>query len=771
MRKPLAWLLALVPAATVFAQSGKPAVSTPSLKDNTPIITVGKVQVPYSEFEYVYKKNNANADDAFTEKSIQEYVDLYGKFKLKVLDAERLKLDTSTNFKNELDGYRRQLAQPYLTEKSVSEKLIREAYDRMKEEVRATHILINCDPQADPKDTLKAFQKISDIRKRALAGESFDKLAKEYSDDPSAKQNNGDLGYFSAMQMVYPFENAAYNTQKGQISEPVRTRFGYHIVKVLDRRPSQGQVQVAHIMVKGNPGMPAEDSIAAVKKIQEIYQKVSKGKEDWTLAAATFSEDQGSKQQGGVLPMFGSGQMIPEFEDVAFAMKDTGSISTPFQTAYGWHIVKLLQRKPLEKYEELEPSLKTRVARDSRADLNRSALLARLRKENNFVEFPKVNSKVFTKGDTSLLSGRWRYKRADKLNKEILFSINGETKTVEDFFTFVESKQMAAPKSTPQFLLQSAYKAYVDDQMMKYEEAHLADKYEDYRMLMKEYRDGILLFTLMDQKVWTKALDDTAGLRGFYEKNKENYRWGKRAAATVYNVADKPTLEDLKAKLLVKKYPVSEPAKQILHFGKNEFELKSKLMVETRSIGFNLRNDENLVADVKGFAALGEKPGTSRKRAKIVIDSLVKSGIAATRLHLVDGGFMPKGTVDSVARKVEVTYASNSLKALERNMNVKAPLAVQITDGKFQKTENAVLDKLDWKVGDFTLLDDPTGKGRITYVVVSAVEEPRVKTLDEARGLVISDYQNQLEKDWLDTLKKENPITVNEVLVKKLIKK
>lgn len=771
MRKPLAWLLAIMPAATVFAQSGKPAAPTTPAKDNTPIITVGKTVVPFSEFEYVYKKNNANADDAYSEKSVREYVDLYAKFKLKVIDAERLRLDTAPGFKTELEGYRRQLAQPYLTEKSVTEKLVREAYDRMKEEIRAEHILITCDPQADPKDTLKAYNKVLELRKRALAGESFEKLAKEYSEDPSAKQNGGDLGYFSSMQMVYPFENAAYSTKKGEISQPVRTRFGYHIVKVQDRRPSQGQVQVAHIMVKANPGMGADDSLAAVKKINEIYQKVTVGKENWNVAAATFSEDPGSKQQGGQLPMFGSGQMIPEFEEVAFAMKDTGSISKPFQTNYGWHIIKLLQRKPLEKYEEIEPSLKTRVGRDTRAELNRSALLNRLRKEDNLKEFPKVKAKALAKGDTSLLSGRWRYKRADKLVKEVLFSINGENHTVENFFAYVEKNQSENKKSSPDYLLQLAYNSYVDDQLMKYEEKHLADKYEDYRMLMKEYRDGILLFTLMDQKVWTKALEDSVGLKAYYEANKNNYRWDRRAAATIYNVADAKTLETVKKRIQVRKYSVNEPAKQTLLFEKDAFAIGSKQMVEARSTAFNIRNDDNLSIEVTGYAVPGEKAGVSRKRGKILYDSLLKAGVPASRMTLKDGGFVAKTASALENRKAEVTYFSSSLKALERSMNLNAPLAVQINEGKYQKGDNAVLDKLTWRVGDFTILDDPSGKGRVTYVVISAVEEPRVKTLDEARGLVISDYQNQLEKDWVDSLKKENPVVVNDAEVKKLIKK
>lgn len=770
MAGALASTASMLPAQ---AQSAKKTTQPPapvSSGDNTPIITIGQTAVPVREFRYVYNKNNSNADDAYTDKSVREYVELYSNFKLKVMEAERLKMDTNAAFKAELEGYRKQLAQPYLTEKSVSEHLVREAYDRMKEEVRASHILIMVDQQAAPKDTLAAYNKINGIRDRALKGEDFGKLAGQYSEDPSAKVNGGDLGFFSSMQMVYPFESAAFSTPTGQISKPVRTRFGYHIVKVIGRRPSQGQVTVSHIMIKANPGMPAEDSLEAVRKINEIYGRLQKG-EKFESLATVYSEDQGSREKGGQLPAFTTGSMIPSFEDAAFNLKDTGAFSKPFQTPYGWHIVKLINRKPLETYEELEPSLKTRVQRDSRSELNRTALLVRLKKEDKLVEFPKIRDKAFGKADTSLLSGHWKYKRADKkLNDQVLFSINGENHSVSEFFDYVEKSQGANKKSTPGYLIQLAYNTYVDDQLIKYEDKHLADKYEDYRMLYKEYRDGILLFSLMDKEVWTKAIEDTVGLRSFYDQHKQNYRWDTRADAVIYNVANKKALDDVKAKIKVRRYVASD-APENVNFNNNEFSLTSTERTNVRRIAITMQNDTTLTAEVRGLADAGEKAGLSRKRAKLVVDSLVKEGIPAKHIKLIDGGPAKKGTKAGENRKAVVTYYSSSLKALEREMNQKDPLAVQITEGKFQKEDNPVLSKLTWRVGDYTIMDDPTGKGRITYVVIKSIEQPRSKTLDEARGLVISDYQNELEKQWVASLRAKNPVKVNEDEVKKIVKK
>ncbi len=775
MRHRLAVFLLSGAIASVSAQaqnqkkSAQPAPAATST-ENTPIITIGQTSVPVREFRYVYNKNNSNAEDAYTDKSVREYVELYSNFKLKVMEAERLKMDTNASFKSELEGYRKQLAQPYLTEKSVSDKLVREAYDRMKEEVRASHILIMVDPQAAPKDTLAAFNKVNSLRDRAMKGEDFGKLARENSEDPSAKTNGGDLGYFSSMQMVYPFESAAFNTATGQLSKPVRTRFGYHLVKVTGRRASQGQVTVAHIMIKANPGMPTEDSTEAVRKINEIYGRLQKG-EKFESLATVYSEDQGSREKGGALPAFTTGSMIPSFEEYSFALKDTGNISKPFQTPYGWHIVKLLNRKPLETYEELEPTLKTRVQRDSRSELNRTALLARLRKENNVKEFPKVKEKAMAKADTSMLSGKWQYKRADKkTNDLVLFSINGENHKVGEFLEYVEKSQTANKKSNPQYLMGLAYTSYLDDQILKYEDKHLADKYEDYRMLYKEYRDGILLFSLMDKEVWTKAIEDTAGLKAFYEKNKQNYRWDTRADAVIYNVSNKKALDEVKMKAKARRFLSSDQAETIT-FNNNAFELTSTERTNVRRVALTLMNDTSLSAEVRGLADAGEKSGMSRKRAKIIVDSLIREGVPAGKIKLIDGGAAKKGTKAGENRKAVVSYYSSSLKTLEREMNQKDPLAVQITEGKFQKEDNPVLGKLTWRVGDYTIMDDPTGKGRITYVDIKSIEQPRAKTLDEARGLVISDYQNELERQWVASLRAKNPVKVNEDEVKKIVKK
>jgi peptidyl-prolyl cis-trans isomerase SurA len=249
-------------------------------KQDPIIATIGSQPIYTSEFQYVYEKNNGGNEGAYTRQSVTEYLDLYTKFKLKVMEGESRGLDTTVAFKRELEGYKEQLAQPYLTEKSVTDKLVQEAYERLKQEVNASHILIGLPADPDPQDTLAAYNQVLELRKRVTSGESFEKLAKEFSQDPSAAENGGNLGYFTAMQMVYPFEDAAYKTEVGQISMPVRTRFGYHLIKVNDKRQAKGEVKVAHIMVRATPGMPKADSLAAKQRIDAIYKRVQRN-ENW----------------------------------------------------------------------------------------------------------------------------------------------------------------------------------------------------------------------------------------------------------------------------------------------------------------------------------------------------------------------------------------------------------------------------------------------------------------------------------------------------------
>jgi peptidyl-prolyl cis-trans isomerase SurA len=729
------------------------------------LLRVGDSVVSVAEFDYVYKKNN-NTDSLYVKQNLDEYLNLFTKFKMKVLDAYSAGLDTTTSFKKELESYRKQLAQPYLTEKKVSEQLVKEAYERMKQEVNASHILIMVTPDAAPSDTLAKYKKIQDIRKKALAGADFEELAKQYSEDPSAQQNSGSLGYFTALGMVYPFEQAAYSTPIGKISSIVRTRFGYHILKVNDKRPNQGQVKVAHIMAKFQSGQSKADSTAAMQKIDEISKKLAKGDSFETLAQQ-FSDDQGTKDKGGELPMFSAGQMIQKFEDIAFALKKTGDLSKPFQTQYGFHIVKLLEKKSLESFSELETSIKDKVSRDSRSELNQAVLIARLRKENNVVENLANLKRGTADVDTSLLSQKYKV-GISPMDAVTVLTIKGKNYSAGNFKTFLAGNQAAHKSSDLQYVISLNFKDFVNQTLLDYEEQNLETKYQDFRMLMREYREGILLFSRMDNKVWSKAVEDTTGLRTYFNQNANKYKWETRVKATIYNVKDTATLSKVKQMLAMKSFPVAEPTFKAALYAKNEFKQDPAVKSTLQALGDFLRRDKNLSVEVVAYADNAEKKKTDLKRANSVKDSLVKYGATVTQITI---RLAAKTELNAAApadnQKVIFNMLSSSPKALERVLNNNAPLTVQVTDGAFQKGENKLLDGLTWKAGTQTI----TQGERTMYVIIHGVEQPRNKTLDECRGTAISDFQTYLEAEWIKALSAKYPVKINKPVMESIMKK
>lgn len=738
---------------------GCKATEAPAVREPV-LATIAGKPVYTSEFEYVYHKNNSNADKASSQESVQEYLELYTNFRLKVLDAESRGLDTTKAFRAELEGYKEQLAQPYLTEKSVTENLIREAYARMQKEVNASHILISVAPDADPKDTLAAYNRVLDLRKRALAGESFEKLASTYSEDPSAGDNHGNVGYFTALQMVYPFEDAAYKTPAGQITQPVRTRFGYHLIKVNDVRQAQGEIKVAHIMVRATPGMPKADSVMAKKKIDEIYARLQR-KESWNKLASQFSEDASSAQNGGELPWFGTGRMIPGFEEAAFRLRNAGDISQPVLTPYGWHIIKFLERRTLPPYEDMEPLLRSRVAKDSRSELNKAAFLKRIKAENKFQEVASAKSYVLGKADSTLLKGTWKNRFPAKETAAPLFTIQGRRYPIKDFFTYVEQNQQQR-QGSPAHVMTVLYDNFVNQSLINYEKENLETKYEDYRMLVKEYRDGILLFQLMDEQVWSKSLQDTAGLKTFFQNNRDRYRWDARTDATILSAASPEILAKAQEMLARGRFEVrkNKPAPILFEAGKATLTAKAKATLE--ELAKRLTADTSLVLTLKGQSTPAEPRQLAERRASQVQQFFTAKGLDASRVPVSQ-----QTNTRAKQRAVTLALHTSNVKGLEQLFNEKTPLALQVSSRRFVKGENKILDGLNWQPGTYNLQQD----GRYYGIQIHQVLPPGPKELHETRGVVTSDYQAYLEKEWIKELRERYPVKVNPAEVEKLIKK
>ncbi|MBA2613631.1 MAG: peptidylprolyl isomerase [Bacteroidetes bacterium] len=687
-------IVAVVLALGAFVNSGK--------AQEPIVMTINGKPITKSEFEAVYRKNNGKEVNNTT-KSVNEYVDLFSLFKSKVFEAESMGLDTLTSFKNELAGYRRQLAAPYLTDKNTNENLLTEAYNRMKTEVRASHILVRIDETALPKDTLEGWTRIHIIRNAVLgklptaseisnyekilknqsevaktlrgkdsslykakfnsvrylaeyyknATDKFMDIAPKTSDDPSVVDNKGDLNFFSSLDMVYPFETAAFTTKVGDVSPVVRTRFGYHILKIYDKRDSRGEIFVSHIMAKFGKDASEQDKANAKTKIDEIYGKL-KGGQNFEDLARQFSDDKQTSDRGGQLQPFKSGKLPKAFEDAAFALKANGDYSEPVMTQYGWHIIKRNERKGVPEFNDVKAELKTRVARDSRSQAGRVALIERVKKENNFKE-NLANRDEFNKiMDTTYLKATWTAARASKLGNKEIFNLAGRSYTQNEFAKFLETQMTFRSPTDVHEVMKGIYKTWVEESIVNYEDSQLEKKYVDFRNLLREYRDGILLFDLTDQKVWSKAVKDTSGLKDFYEKNKNNYLWADRADVTTYKCLNEK---------------IAKEVRKLLKEGKSEKEI-TETVNKPSQLNLSVENITYLKGENKN------------------VDDNWKAGVA------------PKDINDDKEKKIFV-------------INV-----------------NKILPKSP-------------------------------KTLAESRGMVTADYQNYLEKEWLSYLKNKYVVQTN----------
>lgn len=528
--------------------------------DDRVLLTIAGDDITAGEFMYVYEKNNFNQEASGPE-AIREYLDLYINFRLKVREAEDLGMDTSAAFIRELDGYRKQLAQPYFTDQAVYDRLLREAYDRKQFDLRASHILFRVDKNAPPADTLKAYQNAMNALQRINNGVDFGQVAAELSEDPSArdteasqqrparKGNLGDLGYFTVFDMVYPFENGAYTSPVGQVSAPVRTDFGYHLIKVTDKQPALGQAQVAHIYVAIPPNANALDSLHKKTKIDGAFEKLKSGV-PFEEVVQEYSEDRSSAVNGGKLPWFGSNRMVPEFIAQTRNLKDSGDVSEPFITPFGWHIIMLMGRKPIGSYEEEEFGIKSRLDKDQRSKMSQQAVIQRIKNDYGFKDYPKARDAVYMLLDSAVLKGEWDAKKAAGMNKTVM-SLGEKKLTQFDLAKYLASKQSKKGAADIFAFFNENYNSFIVDQCLDYEDKQLEKKYPEFRNLVREYHDGILLFDLTDRKVWSKAVKDTTGLRQFYAGNPGKYMWGQRLQASLFTVTNPGAvkIDELKKKI------------------------------------------------------------------------------------------------------------------------------------------------------------------------------------------------------------------------------
>jgi peptidyl-prolyl cis-trans isomerase SurA len=494
------------------------------------LMTVGNNKVEAGEFIRMYKKSLEPGKAL----DVNDYLQQYIIFKLKVSDAIKEGYDTTRAFRNELKGYRSQLAQDYLTDTLAKEKLLKKAYQRSLIEINAWHILIALPADASPEDTLKAWKKAVDIRERIQKGESFEQVARGTSDDPSVKVNGGNLGYFTVFQMIMPFEDAAYSMKKGEISEPVRTPYGYHIIKVADIRPSKGKILVAHIMKAVPPGTDEKKAKLAEEEIDTIYNKLRKGASFADLARK-YSDHKASAVKGGELNWFGAGEIISDFSEAAFSISDTGEYTRPVRTVYGWHIIKLLGRKEPGSYKDSKSYLESKINKSYLNSLSKKAFIENLKKEYNFMINKTAYNWFIINTDTLIIQGKKKYDRSN-IPETDLYSFADQHFKTDEFADYIERRgSIKSTKDSVAFINHSIEEnAY--ENILAYENSILEKKYPEFRYLMNEFHDGILLFDVSEKKVWNRVTNDSLGLQQFYNDHKNNYLTREGIEAEIYTL-------------------------------------------------------------------------------------------------------------------------------------------------------------------------------------------------------------------------------------------
>lgn len=763
MRLTVCCLTALFTALAfrpVFSQTSTSSAPDPVL------LTIGGKPTTVGEFNQVYRKNLLVADTTGGTATPRQYLDLFVNYKLKVRAAEARGLDTTQAFREELATYRQQAAQSFLTDKAATEALLREAYERMKEEINASHLLVSVPANAAPADTLAAYQKAMALRERLLNGEDFAALARANSGDASAAQNGGNLGWFTALQMVYPFESAAYRLDKGKVSLPVRTQFGYHLIRVNDRRAAQGKVKVAHILVRLAPNAPQPEQAAAKTKIDEAHAALQRG-EPFERVVKQYTDDATSRSTGGVLQPFGTGQMIGPFESAAFGLKKVGAYSAPFQTTYGWHIVKLLEKLPLEPYEQLSGVIRQKVQADGRSSLGKQVTLARLKRENGFSENPAVLNEVLAASAPGLTEGKFTPNLSGPLAGKTLFTLGGQPVPVRRFMEFVR-KRVVEPQAgaEPGALLRELYGQFVEDENFRYEEPHLEEKNGDFKALVQEFHDGILLFQVMETDVLNKSLSDSTGQVAYFQRNQTKYKMPESVAATVLNAASRDVLDQARKLLAKQPYPLNRKLPD-LYFDRGQTSLTEKHREQLFDLLVIMAKNPGYSVEVTGNADTAEDDSVSAARVRNVVRYLTSGGgIRMTRIVEIDEGkFKPASKTErDKNQRVGFVFFTNSKQDVANRFNQSKPDNLIVSEGVFRKGEDKLLDSVPWKPGRQTL----ERGGRVIQIDIEQVQPARLKSFAEARGAVINDYQAELERQWVEGLRRQFPVVINEEEVRKL---
>ncbi|MEZ4875838.1 MAG: peptidylprolyl isomerase [Flavobacteriaceae bacterium] len=633
------------------------SMGTFAQKSKEVLMTIDGKPIYAKEFKRVYKKNLDLVQDE-SQKSIDGYLNLFVDYKLKVAEAYAQELNLDKAYVEDFNKYEEQLSRNYIYDFKFTDDISREAYDRSLEEVEVSHILINCSWDAFPQDTLAAYNKIKAMRDRILSGDDFNEMARKSSDDPSVKQNDGNLGYFSAFSMVYPFETAAYNTPVGEISPIVRTQFGYHILKVTGRRKKLPPVTVSHIMIttlKDTTGYSPKE------RINEIYGLLKQGASFEELAQQ-YSDDKSTARVGGKLKPFSKGELkAPPFEEAAYQLKTIGEISKPVETRFGWHIIRLDELHTIPSYEEQKKELDEKIKYGDRIKVVTSAINHKIMKRYGFESYEYLPFFEHYVSD-SILKRKWTYTPIKESENKVIFKIGKTPYYYSQFAEYISQRQARLkPPKQKRLLIESLYDEFETNSLKEYFKQQLEEENDEYAGIIQEYRDGLLIFEVMSKNVWEKAKADTLGQMAYYNKNMDKYQWKQRVDGAIFSSGQREVLE--------------------------------------------------------------------------TVENLLQQNI--------------------------------TLEDIKKQMNANDTVNVIVTPGVFEIDQKELPQGFEVKKGISKIYES---NGTFTLVQVNSIIPSRSKAFDEVKGRVLSDFQNELEKKWMESLHAKYSVEVNKKTLKKIKK-
>ena len=627
-----------------------------SQKKGDVLLTIDSEPVYSSEFKTVFNKNLDLVIEE-SQKNVDGYLDLFIDYKLKITEAYAQDLDKDEQYIKEFKKYQDQLSKKYIYDKRVTKQLIDEAYERGLDEINATHILMMVSQNALPKDTLIAYNKIKAAYDKAKNGEDFQTLANKYSEEPGSKTIKGKLGYFTVFQMVYPFETAAYNTKVGEVSEITRTTYGYHIIKINDRRVKKAKINVSHIMVFSNKDKKVENP---EERINELYAMVMQG-EPFENVAKQFSEDKNTGRNGGKLKTFGPGDLkAPKFEDAAYNLTEIGQVSEPVQSAFGWHIIKLNEKFTIPTFDEQKEEIEKNVTSGARASIVTQAVNNKIIAKYGYKEGVSYSTYFNTYITDSILVKKWEYTPIPSNEDKIIFTIGDREVTYTNFALYVNENQKFSKKfKNKEVQLATMYEVFKNETIENYYKERLELENEEYAMIVNEYRNGLLVYDVMRKNIWQVAKEDSLGLKKYYEDTKENYKWKERVDSDIISSTNET---------------IAKQAKDLLNKGVDVSKIKEQLNTEGK------------------------------------VNVIVTSGI-----YEIDQSELPEGL--EIKKGVSEIY----------------------------KRDNSSV-----------------------VVHIKEILKPSTKDFDSVRGIVLSDFQTEIEKQWMQSLRDKYDVEIKAKSLKKV---